>query len=292
MTGGLPRVAEDEVGSRSSMPPRPSRRMALHLWQERVLPGRVFDRCFIGVALGVTIALSATAVANPKIDIMILLPLCGVVFTVLVWESRKSGSRRPKFDRGEWSRTGRWMWVGVRRSLKWLGFVVPRPSSRSPVWVRVAVWGVLLPSLLGLGLFLMWFAIGSLDPELFTVTDPEQIAARQQRRDQYLRGGILTALATAFIGAALAEEVIFRSVVLAVQRARPRNWVLLTGISLLTVVAFALVHSDFGTGNVVNAGVNAIAFTAIALYTRSLWPAIATHGVYNAIIMVGNYLTM
>lgn len=292
MTGGLPRVDEDTAGFHSSIPPRPSRRMALRLWQERVLPGRVFDRCFIGVTLGLTIMLSAYVVAKPKLDIALLLPLCGFIFAFLVWDSRKSGSRRPKLDRGEWSRTGRWMWVALRRSLKWLGFVVPRPTSGSPVWVRVAVWGVLVPSLLGLGLFLMWFAIGSIAPDLFPVTDPEQIAARQQRRDEYLRGGILTALTTAFIGAALAEEVLFRSVVLAVQRARPHNWILLTGVSLLTVVVFALVHSDFGTGNVVNAGVNAIAFTAIALYTRSLWPAIATHGVYNAIIMVGNYLMM
>lgn len=253
------------------------------------MPVRVFDRCFIGVTLGCTIALSATAVTNPKLAI--LLPLPAFVFAFLVWDSRKSGSRRPKWDRGELSRTGRWMWVAVRRSLKWLGFVVPRPTSRAPVWVRVVVWGVLVPSLLGAALVLLWFLALHLVPDLFPLADPEQTAARQRRQDQYLRGGIVTALTTAFIGAALAEEVLFRSVVLAVQRARPRNWILLTGVTILTLVVFAIAHADFGVGNIVNAGVNAIAFTAIALYTRSLWPAIMTHGVYDAILMVGDYLT-
>ena len=45
-------------------------------------------------------------------------------------------------------------------------------------------------------------------------------------------------------------------------------------------------HADFGTSNVVSAFIGGVVYVALALYTRSLWPSIMAHGIYDAIIMV------
>ncbi len=57
-------------------------------------------------------------------------------------------------------------------------------------------------------------------------------------------------------------------------------------VAALALTAFVLSHLEFGQGNLVTALVMGVVCTAIALYTRSLWPAIVVHGVYDAIIMV------
>ncbi|WP_080712748.1 MULTISPECIES: CPBP family intramembrane glutamic endopeptidase [Rhodococcus] len=118
------------------------------------------------------------------------------------------------------------------------------------------------------------------------VTDADEIANNQERFDHTVRGGLCTALITAFFTAALPEEVLYRSVVLAAQRRKSGTWISVSVVAVLALAVFAWVHIGFGTGNVVSGLVVGALCTAIALYTRSLWPAIVVHGVYNAVIMV------
>lgn len=103
------------------------------------------------------------------------------------------------------------------------------------------------------------------------VTSADEVAANETRREGIVRGGVYTALTAAFLGAAVGEEIIFRSFVLAEQRRASSTWISVSVVAALTLIMFAVSHLAYGTGNVVTGLVLGVVCTAIALYTRSLW---------------------
>lgn len=127
--------------------------------------------------------------------------------------------------------------------------------------------------------------------DLVPVTDADVVAARKEREDYLLRDGFFTAVTGSFLLAAVPEEILFRSGALAVQRWRPSNPILILSAASVMLVLFAVWHASFGVGNVVFSFVGGALFTALALYTRSLWPAIVAHGVGNLISVTQLILT-
>lgn len=178
-------------------------------------------------------------------------------------------------------------WV---RSIRWLGLVIPRPTSQMVGWKKIALWVVLVPVLVAVGNYLLFEFVVNLET-WFPVTDADVIAARKEREDYLLRGGFFTAVTGSFLLAAVPEEILFRSGVLAVQRWRPSNRILILSAASVMLVLFAVWHASFGFGNVVFSFVGGTLFTALALYTRSLWPAIAAHGFANLISLTLLILT-
>ncbi|MCW2092975.1 UNVERIFIED_ORG: membrane protease YdiL (CAAX protease family) [Rhodococcus erythropolis] len=150
---------------------------------------------------------------------------------------------------------------------------------------RLGLWVLLIPALVAAGNYLLFEYAVNLNT-WFPVTDPDIIAANETRKEFLIRGGIFTAVTGSFLHAALPEEILHRSGVLAIQRWKPSNWKLILSVASVMLVLFALIHLSFGFGNVVTAFIGGAMFTALALYTRSLWPAIAAHGFANLIIEV------
>ncbi len=176
-------------------------------------------------------------------------------------------------------------------SAAWLGLCRPavsRPQSTTKVWL---VWCVVVPVALAGVHFLGQLALTQLwDPAV----DPGQQAARSDRRDMIVNGGWFSGvvLIPVFV-AAIPEEVQYRSLVLAVQRLLA-GWSRVPdaarGVAVLlaatvSVVTFALAHSGFGATNIVSAAVGGAIYTGLAVYTRSLWPAVVCHAAYNAIVI-------
>ncbi len=122
----------------------------------------------------------------------------------------------------------------------------------------------------------------------FPVVDPADLAAHETRRANVVALGPLQCPCTAFLGASLFEEITFRSLPLIVQRWRPHATILIAITAAASTALFALSHSDFGTGKVVSSFIGGMFYVALALYTRSLWPSIMAHGIYDAIIMVSS----
>ncbi|KAF0965392.1 CPBP family intramembrane glutamic endopeptidase [Rhodococcus sp. T7] len=178
-------------------------------------------------------------------------------------------------------------WWSIRaefaRGFRWLGLGAVRTRDRQmPVRMQL-VWIVLIP----IGLALLHILVAQQISAAFPVVDPAEHAAHQERRAEATTLGLYGALATAFLGAALTEEICFRSLPLIVQRWRPNATVLITFTAVTSTAVFAIAHSEFGTANVVSTLISGAVYASLALYTRSLWPSIMTHGIYNAIIMVG-----
>lgn len=252
----------------------------------KLAPRQTLVLRFVVVAFVVSgVTSTAYAVGNSTAELIATSIISWTLSIFFACIDRYMRHQTPRIDRAEFTRIGRWMWAALRRSLMWLGFVTPRPESGKSAVYRIAVWVLFVPAVLGVGLYLFLkfgIAVGARWP----VTDADEIAKNQERFDHTVRGGLCTALITAFFTAALPEEVLYRSVVLAAQRRKSGTWISVSVVAVLALAVFAWVHIGFGTGNVVSGLVVGALCTAIALYTRSLWPAILVHGVYDAIIMV------
>lgn len=168
------------------------------------------------------------------------------------------------------------------RGFRWLGFGPVRIRDRQVAVRAQLMWIVVIPMALAL---LDYHYLSELISEAFPVVDPAELAA-QETRDANVKT-LYGALAASFLGASLFEEIVFRGLPLIVQRCRPHATILIAITAAASTALFALVHSDFGTGNVVSAFIGGVVYVALALYTRSLWPSIMAHGIYDAIIMVG-----
>lgn len=258
----------------------------------RYLPRKaVFFRFVTTVLLGCAIALTAKSVDVPAAEWIGPAVTFWAVAIFFVWLDRFSRDGTSRADRAELVRLGRWISVALRRSVLWLGFVVPRPTSSRSVAVRIVVWVLVVPTLLGAAVYL-FLNYGIDAGARWPVTSADEVAANETRREGIVRGGVYTALTAAFLGAAVGEEIIFRSFVLAEQRRASSTWISVSVVAALTLIMFAVSHLAYGTGNVVTGLVLGVVCTAIALYTRSLWPAIVVHGVYDAIIMVDMALSV
>ncbi|KAF0957605.1 CPBP family intramembrane glutamic endopeptidase [Rhodococcus sp. T7] len=169
------------------------------------------------------------------------------------------------------------------RGFRWLGLGPVRIRDRQVAVRTQLVWIVLIPTVLA---FLDYHYLSVLISESFPVVDPAELAAQETRLANVKALGLYGALAASFLGASLFEEVVFRSLPLIVHRWRPHATILIAITAAASTALFALAHSDFGTGNVVSAFIGGVVYVALALYTRSLWPSIMAHGIYDAIIMV------
>lgn len=251
----------------------------------RLIPARTQIRFFAAVLLGYAIYCTAYAVDNPTSE-----NLKDTFLSWIIWLTFAlvPPIAKAKAKAGRWPRSGsvarslRVTWV---RSIRWLGFVMPRPIAQMSTWRRIGLWVLLIPVLVAVGNYLLFEYVVNLDT-WFPVTDPDTIAANETRKEFLIRGGILTAVTGSFLHAALPEEILHRSGVLAVQRWKPSNWKLILSVASVMLVLFALAHLSFGFGNVLSAFIGGALFTTLALYTRSLWPAIAAHGFANLIIEV------
>lgn len=169
------------------------------------------------------------------------------------------------------------------RGFRWLGFGLVRIRDQQVAVRAQLMWIVVIPTALAL---LDYHYLSELISEAFPVVDPAELAAQENRHANVKTLGLYGALAASFLGASLFEEIVFRSLPLVVQRWRPHATILIAITAAASTALFALVHSDFGTGNVVSAFIGGVVYVALALYTRSLWPSITAHGIYDAIIMV------
>ncbi|MGF0320672.1 CPBP family intramembrane glutamic endopeptidase [Nocardia fluminea] len=170
----------------------------------------------------------------------------------------------------------------------WLGLCRPTVSwPRSSVKAAL-VWCLVVPVALAGLHFLGQLALAQL---WSPVVDSVQQAARSQRRDMIVGGGWFSGvvLIPVFV-AAIPEEVQYRSLVLVVQRMLGA-WTSLPGVvrvaavglaAATSVAVFALSHAAFGPTNVVSAAIGGAFYTGLAVYTRSLWPAIVCHAAFDA----------
>ncbi|WP_280405278.1 CPBP family intramembrane glutamic endopeptidase [Nocardia brasiliensis] len=165
-----------------------------------------------------------------------------------------------------------------------LGFRRPEPAR----WRRrpLLVWCLLVPVLLAAVHFGLDTLIGAV---WHPVSDAEQVRANAGREEMLTRNGTLgAAVLYPFLVAALPEEIRYRALVLLVQRAvvahttsRPFRVLVVAAAAGVSIVAFAAAHAEFGPMNVVTSAIGGAIYTALVLYTRSLWPAIFCHGFYD-----------
>ncbi len=52
------------------------------------------------------------------------------------------------------------------------------------------------------------------------------------------------------------------------------------------MVLFAALHAPFGALNVAAAFIAGAAYAALAVASRSLWPAVLAHGYYNLVLLL------
>ncbi|WP_459963845.1 CPBP family intramembrane glutamic endopeptidase [Nocardia sp. IFM 10818] len=170
----------------------------------------------------------------------------------------------------------------ARDVVQWLGFTWPRPAWPRSRVLAVVVWCLTIPIAAAIGQHRLMLALDV--PEIFPYT-ADQMAANAARYARTVEAGTVGGgVLKPWLSAALAEELIFRSPVLVVQRAfGSRVW---TGLAAATsVVVFAWAHAPFGATNVVGSAIGGLLCVTVAVCTRSIWPAIAVHGLYDMLIM-------
>ncbi|RKM76607.1 CPBP family intramembrane metalloprotease [Rhodococcus opacus] len=165
-------------------------------------------------------------------------------------------------------------------SLNWLGLGRPRPNSRRRKLIKIAVWCLLIPGVLA---FFQFAFINRWVGEVFPVTDPGIRAARVGRADLVLSSGVYGIFVYAFIRAGMLEELAARLLPLIVQRWRPGAH-LVAAIAVASTAWFSWGHVEYGTANVLTALVGGVVYMGLALSTRSLWPAIMAHGIYDLFV--------
>ncbi len=97
-----------------------------------------------------------------------------------------------------------------------------------------------------------------------------------------------------FAAASVPEELLFRGGLLAVMVAirtgvRGKWWSLGLQVSavLVSTLVFASAHADYGMWNMSIAAVSGVLLAVLAVATKSLWPAIVTHGLYDTVVGFG-----
>jgi membrane protease YdiL (CAAX protease family) len=212
------------------------------------------------VASGTVDASSGSAPPQPEdADVLLLVILVGTLVGAGVtwWRLRRN------------LRGG--AWPSVIAALGW------RPVPRAVV-IRAALIGVLLAG------FYVLIAI----PYFFPPTSQDSSAIAELISQATPLGHFyLTVLAV--LVAPLAEEFLFRGVVLAGLGTSWGYWPAITASTSL----FALIHLDqIGSYWPAFIGIIIMALVAMALrlQTRSLWPCIAMHTAYNAVVMASTTL--
>ncbi len=93
--------------------------------------------------------------------------------------------------------------------------------------------------------------------------------------------GSLVLLAYLVLSEALAEEVVFRGL--------PALWLRGPAYVLVSAAAFAAIHWESGTREVLAAFFLGLVLAALYLRTRNLWPFVAGHAVTNLLAFTGSY---
>ncbi|MDV6246676.1 CPBP family intramembrane glutamic endopeptidase [Rhodococcus opacus] len=104
------------------------------------------------------------------------------------------------------------------------------------------------------------------------------------RTDLVRSSGVYGIFVYAFIRAALLEEHAARLLPLIVQRWRPGAHFLVATIAVASTAWFSWGHVEYGTANVLTTLVGGVVYMGLSLYTRSLWPAIMAHGIYDLFV--------
>ena len=68
------------------------------------------------------------------------------------------------------------------------------------------------------------------------------------------------------------------------QRWRPGAHLFVATIAVASTARFSWGQVEYGTANVLTVLVGGVVYMGLALYTRSLWPAIMTHGIYDLFV--------
>jgi len=191
------------------------------------------------------------------------------------------------------SKTWTWHRPGpvLRQSVRNLGLVMPsRRDGTTLTRPRLMWWFLVAPALVTVALF-WWFVpwVGTWMP----APSGTEITANAQR--QQLATGVPTAILVSFAVAGR-EELLFRAGVLAAARkwdlrlygagpVRAAIWVLLVTAS---TVAFGFFHLDYGARNVVAVLPLGLLCCLLTLSSRSLWPAIIAHGLYDSLAFINS----
>lgn len=179
--------------------------------------------------------------------------------------------------------------VEVRAACGLLGFRRPEPAR----WQSrpLLVWCLVVPVVLALAHVGLDTLLGAV---WHPVTDADQAAANARRTELLTRGGAFSLLVLyPFLVAAFPEEIRYRATFLLVQRgvavlSAPRvvRVFVVAAAAGVSVAGFAFAHAAFGPMNVATSAIGGVFYTGLTLYTRSLWPAILCHGLYDLAVFV------
>ena len=99
-------------------------------------------------------------------------------------------------------------------------------------------------------------------------------------------GGPALSVARA-IGIAVLEELAFRGplVLIACVHRFARLRILAPSV-IGAALIFGLAHGQYGWGNAVSAAVQGLMYGAMAAWTKSLWPSIAAHALFDALVLL------
>lgn len=179
----------------------------------------------------------------------------------------------------------------LRQSLRNLGLVMPaRRDGTALTRPRLIWWFLVAPALVTAVLF--WWIVPWVGTWMPAPSGTE-VTANAQR--QQLATGVPTAILVSFAVAGR-EELIFRAGVLAAARkwdlrlygagpVRAAVWILVVTAS---TVAFGFFHLDHGSDNVVAVLPLGLLCCLLTLSSRSLWPAIIAHGLYDSLAFINS----
>ncbi|RAL31015.1 CPBP family intramembrane glutamic endopeptidase [Rhodococcus sp. AQ5-07] len=162
-------------------------------------------------------------------------------------------------------------------------FAMPQVRSR---WLpaQVLLWGAITPVVLVYVLFTV------LDPWLRSVTNIAATVVGEDRSAWYTDVPAAWMALTIFAGVVV-EEIVFRGPGILLWQLRDRvesryarialSVTAVVGGGLLSAVGFGYFHSSYGAWNVLIAATFGFLFYPLVLATKSLWPAIIGHFVWN-----------
>ena len=122
---------------------------------------------------------------------------------------------------------------------------------------------------------------------------PRPAGLVDDRGDGYSAADPLRGAVGQFVENGLSEELIFRTplalwavmIAPAIPHRRLR-WLAGLVVVVVTALAFAASHSEYGMWNMSSAAVSGLLFGAATLTTRSLWPAVIGHTLYDTAVLV------
>ncbi|GAB2454351.1 CPBP family intramembrane glutamic endopeptidase [Nocardia tengchongensis] len=164
-----------------------------------------------------------------------------------------------------------------------------RPAPRRGPSRSLLLWCLVVPVALAVTHFGLERALAVIwQPGL----DAAQAAANADRDEMFYRHNAFGAVVLLpFFVAALPEEITYRAPLLLIQnlttsvRWRRASIALIVVAAVISTVLFAQAHSTYGPSNVVNAGIGGAMYAGLTLYTRSIWPAIICHGLFDALVV-------